>query len=116
MKKSVNLTILLLCAIAGLALGAVPTLITLAWDYTVSDITPDMIFKIYHSTDVAATNWPLMTNVSPPALSVQLTILPGAHFFYATASNFWGESDPSNIAKTPGTARNPTNLTIRRGP
>lgn len=85
--------------------------IRLLWDYTNSTTLPD-VFKLYHSIDLALplTNWSYMTNTSGTNLSLVLQIPPGQHFFYLTASNFWGEGPPSNVASTPPL---PTNATLR---
>jgi hypothetical protein len=74
------------------------------------------MFKLYHSTDPAVplAQWTPLTNIAGTNLSVTLNIEPGVHCFFLTASNWWGESDPSNVASTPAPPRS-GNLTIRRG-
>src|SRR5262245_3460623 len=48
--------------------------IRILWSYAVSRQTPDLVFKVYHSTNlgVAMRNWPLLTNVPGAARSVTL--------------------------------------------
>ena len=96
--------------------------IGLTWEYT--DAAPTW-FKIYATTNLGlgVTNWPLFTNVPGTSTdgtgtwtttSFWFTITPGRMFFVATATNFWGESQFSNVTSTPPVAVFPTNLTIRR--
>jgi hypothetical protein len=98
--------IITLAAVAAQAVTLHP--VTLAWTYP--DTPPDW-FKLYHSTNLTLplTNWAVIaqvpgTNSDGLVTSLQISIEPGLHFFYLTASNsFWRiESDPSNTANTPG--------------
>lgn len=83
--------------------------ITFEWDY--ADDPPDA-FYIHYSQDIGSpiANWPVLMGVpgtttigtnSWTTTNAVLPLLPGAYFFYATASNFWGESEPSNQISTP---------------
>ena len=78
-----------------------PTPITFAWNYP-SNVQVD-VFKIYSSTHVnlPTTNWTLISTVSGTNTSAPFLLQPGIWFFYCTASNFWGETGPSNITNTP---------------
>ncbi len=89
--------------------------IRLTWDYPAAEMT-DTTFNVHYSTDLAVpmTSWLVMTNVS--TTNVDLTITPGKMFFYVTATNFWGESDPSNVVHTPGVYQNAVNLQIQKTP
>jgi hypothetical protein len=85
-----------------------PTTITLAWNYQ-QDIDA---FYVYQSTNVtAAMPWQPCTNTA--ASSVTIQVMPGRMFYYVTASNFWGESGPSNTIGTPAVPA-ATNVTVRR--
>ncbi len=87
--------------------------IRLLWDYPVD---ADTTFNIHYSTDLAVpmTSWLVLTNVS--TTNVDLDITPGKMFFYVTATNFWGESDPSNVAHTPGVYQSAVNTRIIKTP
>ena len=95
--------------------AATNEVVTLAWDYPSAEVTNIAAFKVYQSEDVSRPlrEWPLLTNVSG-ALQVSFLLEPGRHFFFVTASNFWGESDPSNVASTPALPRSGV-VSIRRG-
>ncbi len=84
--------------------------ITLAWDYPMDEV-PAMTFNVYSITNLASTNWVLMTNVVAQT-NVTLPVQPGNMFFMATASNWLGESIPSNVV-TSTIARNITNTVIK---
>lgn len=88
--------------------------IRLDWDYPPNEITTDIVFRVYSSTNITIpiTNWMVLTNVTTN--EAHLTISPGRTFFYVTASNFWGESDPSNVVGLPPLPTNGTNLRIQR--
>ena len=90
--------------------------ITLAWDYPASELSTNLSFKLYHSVNPAQplAQWTPITNIAGTNLSVSLPVEVGVHFFYLTASNWWGESDPSNVASTPPPPRSGI-LGIRRG-
>lgn len=73
------------------------------WDYP--DASPDA-FCLYSSTNLALplTNWAKVTTAPGDSRTLTLpAVEAGAHFYFLTASNMWGESDPSNVAATPGT-------------
>lgn len=92
-----------------------PRSLSLAWDYPASAQSTDLVFKLYHSSDLSVpqTNWLVLTNVAGTNLAVTLSVIPGAHFFYLTASNWWGESGPSNLVLTPPVAVSPSNTVIQ---
>jgi hypothetical protein len=111
MKKIITL----LFAIVALAAQTGLEPVTLAWDYPAAELK-GTAFNIYHSQDPALplNQWQKVASVQETNLC-RLSIVPGAHFFTATASNFWGESQFSNIASTPAVPRSDGNLRIRRG-
>lgn len=94
-----------------------PTRIVLSWDPSPSTTNVDA-YCLYESQTVSTplTNWlkfaviPGWTNTT-----FQFSVVPGQWFFYATASNFWGESDPSNVRATPEVPVAGT-ITIQRAP
>ena len=114
MKKLTSIFLLTtLCCILAYA-AAIDGKVTLVWDYPVSEMTTNLTFKVYSSTNIIIplTNWVVLTNIVGTTNSVKVQITPGACFFYVTASNFWGESNPSNVASTPVLPRSPQNLKI----
>jgi len=91
-----------------------PTSITLSWNYSQPDT--NTFIKLYRSTDISIplTNWNVITMVSSTTNQVIIQILPGKAFYYATATNFWGESDPSSIDLTPAMPVKVDNLKAKR--
>ena len=86
--------------------------ITLAWNYPTNELSTNLTFNLYHSLTI--TNplpWTVMTNIVGTNLVCSLNIIPGEHYFYVTASNFWGESVPSNILGLPPVAK--SNLVLK---
>jgi len=109
-NRKTLMVILALLSIA--AVQMTPTPITLAWNPQ-----PDAdAYYVYASTNVAAPMpWAPITNT--PALvapSVTIQPVPSRMFYYVTASNFWGESGPSNTIGTPAVVTN-SSLSIRKG-
>lgn len=68
-------------------------------------------YKLYQATSVIGP-WTHVASTANTSLVVNLA--PGQYFFFVTASNFWGESGPSNITNTPTVASNITTLRIQR--
>ena len=68
--------------------------VRILWTYAVAMQTPDLVFKLYHSTNlgVAVKKWPLLTNVPGTLRSVTVPINQPQEFFILTASNYLGES------------------------
>lgn len=68
--------------------------VTIGWSYPVNFETPDLVFKIYHSTNlsIAMTQWDLMTNIPGNLRSAVLPADQPQEFFVMTASNYLGES------------------------
>jgi len=82
------------------------------WDYAPTEVT-NVVFRLYRSTD--AVNYTVLTNVVG-STNVDLVVTPGKNWFYVTASNFWGESTPSNIASTPAAPNASGNLKTTKLP
>jgi hypothetical protein len=89
--------------------------ITLAWNYPTNELSTNLTFNLYHS--LAVTNplpWMMMTNTVGTNLNCKVDIIPGEHYFYVTASNFWGESLPSNILGLPPGFKRPADTKATR--
>lgn len=69
--------------------------ITIGWSYPVNFETPDLVFKVYSSTNLNTPldDWSLMTNVPGSCRSAILAADRPQEFFLMTASNYLGESD-----------------------
>ena len=88
----------------------VSRVVTFAWDYEPSELTPDISFRLYELNGANRTLIGTVTN----ALTIQVDISPGKKPYVATAySTMWqAESADSNIVITPPGAKTPTNLRI----
>jgi hypothetical protein len=91
-----------------------PTSLTLTWNYSQPDT--NTFIKLYRSTDISIplTNWNMIATVPSTTNQVVIQILPGKAFYYVTATNLWGESDPSNIDLTPAMPVKGDNLKAKR--
>jgi hypothetical protein len=96
----------------GIAAG--PVTVQVYWNPPASG-SPDL-YKLYATNDAAAplNTWPLLTAIPGNVTNASLSLVPGQVFFYLTASNFWGESGPSNITNTPAVLTNASRLQITR--
>ena len=97
--------------LASLIAASAALALTISWDYP-ADEMDGITFYVYETTNVIGGNWAIKTNTT--ATNVSFAVAPGKRFYRATASNFWGESDPSNIINTPEVAKMPANLTIKK--
>lgn len=90
--------------------------IRLAYDYPTNELSTNLTFKLYESTNLNTplNEWKVLTNVIGTNTYIDLLVVPGQHFFALTSSNMWGESPFSNIASTPNLPRSLTNLTIQK--
>ena len=132
LKRLLLLPLLMLGLLIGLAAQSPSGNVVLAFDYPVSDLDTNLVFKLYGTTNVALplTNWLVMASAAATSavstnligtnlvatFNIPVTITPGRFFFVCTASNFWQESVPSNVASTPALPRSDSKLTIKRGP
>jgi len=119
MKKTIIASIILIAGLlitGGYPSGPPSGRVNLVWDYPTNELSPDLVFRLFHSTNITVpmTNWVVLTNVPGTSTSVSVVITPGIHFFVMTASNFWGESDFSNVASTPALPRSATSPRITR--
>lgn len=88
--------------------------VTVMWDYPEAEL-PGVTFRIYHSTNLSQPlPWNFFLAVEATNRA-HLVLTPGVNFAYVTASNFWGESAPSNVAGTPTLPQYINTLQIRRG-
>jgi len=104
LRLAVSILFLALVALAGP--GTQRTNVTLIADYDTNVVSSDMVFKLYTSSDVSVpvTNWTVLTNLVYPGCMINGTnvictvgLTPGQHFYFMTASNYFGESPPSNV-------------------
>lgn len=98
-------------SLALVTLAAAPQFVTLGWDY---DTTDADCFKVYMSADVTnpLANWKLVATVPGSNLVADVPVLGQHGFYFVTASNFLGESVPSNILRLPGWT-NVANLKVK---
>jgi len=68
--------------------------VQLSWQFPASLQTPDLIFKVYHSTNlgVPLRLWAVLTNVPGSSRTVDLLADKAVDFYTLTASNYLGES------------------------
>jgi len=87
-------------------------LVTLTWDYPVSELTTNIFFHI-RGTNVNTANkstWPVISTVVGTNTAV-VTIVPGEYYFTGTASNVWGQTIYFNVTATPALPR--SDVTVR---
>lgn len=99
-----------LCAFA---LSAWAATVSLQWSYPINGYTPDLVFVIYGTSNLAVnvTNWPIYTNYAATNACVTnggnltwtMPVVPAAtaQFFTCAASNLWGVSALSNTNNFP---------------
>jgi hypothetical protein len=111
--------------VGGAALLAVipnPAPIRLAFSYPTNGMHPDLMFNLHGASNVMAplvswpvdavipaSNWysnavviaPLDATGTNFTLTFTNLTVPSQRFWYVTASNLWGESDPSNVLALP---------------
>ncbi len=89
--------------------------ITVTWNYPTNELS-GTTFRLYSSTNALAplSSWPVVAAVEGTN-AARLTMPTPQNFFVCTASNFWGESNPSAVVSTPALARDDVNLSIIRG-
>lgn len=106
---------LLLCAQS--AIGAVIKNITLSWGFPVAELTTNISFNVYSTTNIILPLplWPLVTNVSGLKSNVTIPIHPGITFYCVTATNRMGESSPFSNVVSEQVPRSGT-LQIQPGP
>lgn len=94
--------------------GGAPKAAVFVWDYPVEELGTNLTFLLHSTNNLAAPTavWPVRLTVVGTNTSCSVPMNEGWQFFYVTASNEWGESDPSNVV-TAKVWRMATNLNIR---
>lgn len=115
MKRA--LLIFALCTGALAAPFTNQTQIALEWDLVAEQMTNGTVYLLFGTTNLSTptTNWPSVGTVSGTN-RLYFTVTPGAYFYTARASNFWGVSDFSSAAWTPAPPRDDVTLRVRKGP
>lgn len=92
-------------------------IIRLEWDYPQDELSTNMTFVLYSTTNITTPFglWTVVTNVSGTQTNATVRVTPGKLFLTLTASNLWGESDPSNVVPLPAMPRSDGKLTVKRG-
>jgi hypothetical protein len=105
--------ILLLSLLAMPAFGQTRTNVTLVWDYFWPDVT-NTEFRVYQTTNASSPKpWQFHRTVPAGVTNVNVAVMASQQYFYITATNLLGESDPSNIALCPSPPRSDTTLRVR---
>jgi len=92
-------TLILILSVFSIQSAEIP----ITWLYDPIE-QPDIdVWKLYHTDNLNdPIDWQLFgvytNNLSTNLIMVDIT--PGQHFFILTASNYWGESLPSNRARS----------------
>lgn len=106
---------------------------TLAWDYPTVGISPDLYFNLYSSTNIIDPPQTWTRTASLQANGTNLTVvvngtnttffysnnvaIAATRYFFATSTNFYGESLPSNtVTSSPALMPLGTNMIIMRQP
>lgn len=113
MKKL--LLALLAASVVGVAVTPTPNgNVSLAWTYPSSELSTGLTFQVRGSPTLATplSQWAVLTNVSGLMTNATVRIAPGQYFFYCTASNMWGVSNPSNVASVPPLPRDDSIVSI----
>jgi len=100
--------ILILASLTACA-SLIASNVTLTWDFNAPEenITSYKLYEIIDGTNVIKYVIPGTNNI------ITLTdVTPGKHEYFVTASNMWGESDPSNTVTTPAPATSPKAVKI----
>jgi hypothetical protein len=118
----VKLAKLILAAVLGALVcptqAAEAAEVRLQWDYPTNDLSEDLWFNLYSTTNIAAplSTWPMVTNFVGTSTVATVSVPWGEkRFFTVIASNYWGEfSAFSNVTNTPAATTNITNLKIMK--
>jgi hypothetical protein len=109
MKKYLTLILLLLTTLAA---SSVNFTLALAWDADPSDPTVTK-YTLYRADGLTAPFVKVADIPAPNTTYAFPSLSPGVYRFYVTASNEWGESDPSNTVQTSNAASAPRGIVIR---
>lgn len=75
---------------------------------------PSQQIVTYNVYTSASKSGPFTPVGSTPGTTLNEVVTPGVSYFYVTASNFWGETDPGTIVSTPAVPSRVNNVTIKR--
>lgn len=89
------------CFFASILLANGGEFIAIHWINPLMDT--NNTYRMYHATNITLPldQWPSIATMAGDRNALQLEVNPGVHFFYMTASNFWGVSSNSNVVGTP---------------
>lgn len=106
MKKLILISLLLFCVKLEAADFTTNRNISIQWNSQ-----PDATnFIVYFKTNLNQSTWTHLTNTT--SLSNLFNVAQTQRYYVVTASNFWGESDFSEVVSTPNPPRN-DNLSVR---
>lgn len=113
------LLLLILVAVSALAAGpstSTRTNCVLTSDYPTNELSTNLWFKVYSSTNVSipVTSWPLIAIVPGTNATFTLPLDFNQRFYVVKSSNSWwrAESDFSNVAGTQPVPRDVINLRL----
>ena len=117
--RRLSLSSLILLVMLAPMTGQSSKPITLEWDDPNPADTQVLEYVLYHSTqgsDPASGSFSEFARIEVGSLEHQtgLTIDTGKHWFYVTARNWAGESDPSNVLMANTNRPGPVLFRIRR--
>jgi hypothetical protein len=105
--KLLPLIFLFTLAAIGAPPGVMRTNLTLRWDYPANELSTNLTFKIYSTTNLSlpVTNWPVFVTVVGTNLSHPVPVEDFKRFFSMTASNLIGEGNFSMVVEKPAPPR-----------
>jgi hypothetical protein len=115
MKKYILIATLL----AGLkSFGQLSTNVTLVWDYPTKELSTNLTFRVYHTTNELdllkpVSSWNILTNVPGTNTTLKVPANYGQNYFAVSASNFWSEAF-SSVVLTPTLPRSDVNLKVQK--
>lgn len=105
---------LIITSLISFAVAAPVGEVVLEWDYPAQEVTTNLSFQVYGSTNINTpmTNWAVLASVPGTNKQARFVISPGRYFFVMTASNEWGKSDFSDVVSTSPLPRSDVNVRI----
>jgi hypothetical protein len=104
---------------ASRAVGPVtPELVTLKLtvNYPAEELSPDIVLRIYATTNANAPTWQVLTNLLNGKTNCFIQVIPEKRFYTTTSYSVYydRESPPGPVASTPAGPRSDATLTISR--